>query len=167
MDHFGNIPDLPEVSPPSPRPLPKCDPEYALARVDLLMGSYRKSDYHNVQTFIATLTEILAQYPPEIVEYVTDPKTGLQRRLKFPPTPAEVVEACAAEIAWRTKIARNSSLSPAPRLPPPLTSGVIGNGGPGTIYTAKAFDLAVAKHGRPTGVFERPGDEWSKRPIER
>lgn len=31
---------------------------------------------------------------------------------------------------------------------------IIGDGGPGTIYTSAAFYEAVAKHGRPVGPFE-------------
>jgi hypothetical protein len=159
LDHLDNQ----QNETPSPKPSPKSDPNWVVGRVDLLMSSYRMSDYQNPKGFLLTVCSILEEYPPEIVEYVTDPKTGIQRRSKWPPTPAEIVEACAAEIGWRAKIAMNSRLSPAPRLPPPMASGVIGDGGPGTIYTAKAFEEATKKHGRPTGPFERPGDDWSRR----
>jgi hypothetical protein len=135
----------------SPRPSPKCDPAWILKRIDLLMSSYRKTDYLNLEGFIATMGSILEDYPQAIVEYITDPKTGLQRRCKWPPTPAEVVEACAAEIAWRTKIAQNSGLSPVPRLPAPRFSA------------EDSYEMMFKKYGRPTGIFERPGDEWSRR----
>ncbi len=36
------------------------------------------------------------------------------------------------------------------KLPP-----MVGNGGPGTVFTATAFWEAVNKHGRPLGVFEK------------
>jgi hypothetical protein len=104
----------------------------------------------------------LMRFPKDIIEYVSAPETGIQTRLQWPPSLAEIIEACVAEQTHREKIARYSTLRPAPRLPPPLASGVIGDGGPGTIYTAKAFDEAVAKHGRPTGMFERRGDGWAK-----
>ena len=151
MDHltFDHLDNKPVVA--SPKPSPKCDPGWVLTRIDLLMSSYRKTDYQNPEGFIATLGAILEDYPSEIVEYVPDPKTGLQRRCKWPPTPAEVVEACAAEIAWRTKIAQNSGLSPVPRLPRPRYS------------VEDSYEEMVKKYGRPTGVFERPGDEWSRR----
>jgi hypothetical protein len=32
---------------------------------------------------------------------------------------------------------------------------VVGAGGPGTVYSASGFTAAVAKHGRPFGVFDR------------
>jgi hypothetical protein len=36
----------------------------------------------------------------------------------------------------------------------PTFRGVKGDGGPGTIYDASVFDVAVRKHGRPRGPFE-------------
>ena len=152
MDHL-NFDHLDNKPVASPKPSPKCDPAWILTRIDLLMSSYRKTDYQNPEGFIATLGAILEDYPPEIVEFVTDPKTGIQRRCKWPPTPAEIVEACAAEISWRTKIAQNSNLSPVPKLPPPKFSA------------EDNYEAMFKKYGRPTGPFERPGDDWSKRSI--
>ena len=36
----------------------------------------------------------LAEYPKEVIEYITDPRTGLPAKLKWLPTVAEVREAC-------------------------------------------------------------------------
>lgn len=36
----------------------------------------------------------LAEYSPEVIEYITDPRTGLPAKLKWLPTVAEVREAC-------------------------------------------------------------------------
>lgn len=145
FDHLDNEPTL------SPKPSIVCDPKWIVTRVEMLMASYRLADYHNPDGFLTTLCSILEAYPKEIVEYVTDPKTGLQRRCKWPPTPAEIVEACAAEIAWRTKIAQNSSLSPVLRLPRPR------------FRVEDSYEEMFKKYGRPTGVFEHPGDKWSRR----
>ena len=152
MDHlnFDHL-DNKASETPSPKPSPKSDPNWVVGRVDLLMSSYRMNDYQNPKGFLLTLCSILEEYPPEIVEYVTNPKTGLQRRCKWPPTPAEIVEACAAEISWRTKIAQNSNLLPVPKLPPPKFSA------------EDNYEAMFKKYGRPTGPFERPGDDWSKR----
>ena len=40
------------------------------------------------------MTAILAEYPKEVIRYVTDPRTGIPRKSKFMPNPAEVSEAC-------------------------------------------------------------------------
>lgn len=142
MEHFKLDMDNLQVPEASPKPLPKRDRAWVLARVELLMSSYRKTDYHNPEGFITTLVAILEQYDPAIVEYVTDPLTGIQRRAKWPPTPAEIVEACAAEISFRTKLAQNSSWKAVPRLPRPKFS------------IADSFEEMTKKHGRPHGVFE-------------
>lgn len=126
----------------SAKPSNGSDPNWVLGRVGLLMASYRKADYHDPEGFIATLGAILAQYEPEIVEYVTDPTTGIQRRCKWPPSPAEIVEACAAEIAHRAKVEKYSSMPPPLRLPKPSYS------------VTESYESMVKKHGRPIGVFE-------------
>lgn len=41
----------------------------------------------------------MEQYPNEVVIYVTDPRTGVQRGQKFPPTISEIVEACDGRVA--------------------------------------------------------------------
>src|SRR5216684_3461108 len=46
------------------------------------------------------------QYADEIVVYVTDPRTGVQRGSVFPPTIAEVVRACDAHNAELQRIER-------------------------------------------------------------
>lgn len=149
FDHLDNRPS--EAA--SQTPSPKSEVGFVISRIELLMSAYRISDYQNPEGFIATMVSILEDYPPEIVSHVTDPKTGIQRRSKWPPTPAEIVEACATEIAWRTKIVQNSTLTPVPRLPSSRFSA------------EDSYEMMFAKYGRPTGPFERPGDEWSKRQV--
>lgn len=46
----------------------------------------------------------LADYPHEVVEHITDPRTGLPAKLKFLPSVAEVREAC--EDHWKFVKAR-------------------------------------------------------------
>lgn len=43
---------------------------------------------------MVSLGAVLEQFPDEVVTYITDPRTGIQRRSKWPPTISEVVEAC-------------------------------------------------------------------------
>ena len=114
FDHLDNKPDsLAEA-------FAKSDPNWVLTQGRPLMSSYRKTDYQNPEGFIATLGSDPGGISAGDRGIRDRPEDGLQRRCKWPPTPAEVVEACAAEIGWRTKIAQNSGLSPVPKLPPPI-----------------------------------------------
>jgi hypothetical protein len=67
---------------------------YAAERARLLFGCYRKGDANDPETYTAAVTVILAQYEPEVIQRVTDPRAGIPRQLKFMPNPAEVAEAC-------------------------------------------------------------------------
>jgi hypothetical protein len=66
----------------------------AIQRTALLFGCYRKGDANDPEIYTAAIAATLADYPAEVVEYVTDPRTGLPSKLKWLPTVAEVREAC-------------------------------------------------------------------------
>ena len=84
----------------------------------MILSGYRKADYHNLQMFMAQAAMNLMKFPQEIIEYVSAPETGIQTRLKWPPSLAEIVDACIAEQTWREKVARYSAMGPiAKRLP--------------------------------------------------
>lgn len=160
MDKFH--PDLPAIMAPAPRspPSAKSEPEWLATRIELLLSSYRRDEYANAAAFVTQLGMILGEYRKEVVEFVTSPLTGLQRKCKWPPSLAEVVEAadrCAADML-ATEL-RRSEPQPVPmvayRTPHKKLVGMQGDGGPGTIYDARAFEEAVARHGRPVGFFER------------
>lgn len=72
---------------------------YATERVGFLLGQYAKARPHEPTIYIAALAAILSEYPLEVVEYVTDPRTGLASTHKWIPEPAEVREACEAQVA--------------------------------------------------------------------
>lgn len=61
-----------------------------------MFGCYRKGDANDPETYTAAITVILAEYAPEVVQRVTDPRTGIARKLKFLPTVAELSEECEA-----------------------------------------------------------------------
>lgn len=42
---------------------------------------------------MTSLGAVLEQFPDEVIIYITDPRTGIQRRSKWPPTISEVIEA--------------------------------------------------------------------------
>ncbi len=59
-----------------------------------MFGCYRKGDANDPETYTAAVTAILAEYSPEVIKRITDPRSGLPRKLKWLPTVAEVSEAC-------------------------------------------------------------------------
>ena len=121
-----------------------CDETWLDGRVALIFSAYRRDDYLNPEVFVEQLKINLRKYPVEIVEYVTDPVTGIQARNQWPPSLAEIVKACEAEAIHREKIASyaTTAVVQRPRLPRPKFS------------TQDSYEQMFAKHGRPFGVFE-------------
>jgi subtilisin family serine protease len=68
--------------------------QYATKRTAMLFGCYRKGDANDPEIYTAAIAATLAEYEQEVVDYVTDPRTGLPSKLKWLPTVAEVREAC-------------------------------------------------------------------------
>jgi hypothetical protein len=62
-----------------------------------VLSSYRRDDFANPDGFLAQLGLVLEQYDDAVIRKVTSPLTGIQRHCKFPPSIAEVVEACDYE----------------------------------------------------------------------
>lgn len=60
----------------------------------MLFGCYRKGDANDPETYTAAITAILSEYSPEVIQHVTDPRTGLARKNNWLPTVAEVDAAC-------------------------------------------------------------------------
>jgi hypothetical protein len=80
--------------------LPKnVNPLVAADRTRLLIGCYRKEDWSDPDIASRAIVSVFARYPESVVMAVTEPATGLPSRLKWPPSIAEVVEACKAEMA--------------------------------------------------------------------
>lgn len=73
----------------------------------LLFSAYRLDQYSDPDGFMAQAAVVLSGYVPEIVTYITDPRTGIQRTQKFPPTISEITDACEARTA---ALAREKSL---------------------------------------------------------
>ena len=113
------------------------------------MSAYRRDDYDNPEMFVVQVAMNFRRYPEAIVEYVTDPTTGIQTRCKFPPALSEIVEALEAERIHQEKIARYSAM-PKPlfdKMPAKGDYTTRGDGSPGTIYCD--YEEAFKKHGRP------------------
>jgi hypothetical protein len=66
----------------------------------LMLDTYRKKgEAANPEVFVAAIAATLCLYPPEVVQRVTDPRTGIASRLKWIPEVAEIREACETEMA--------------------------------------------------------------------
>lgn len=59
-----------------------------------MYACYRREDAAQAETMLDAVAAVLAEYPEEVIRHVTDPRTGLPGRMKFPPAVAEVREAC-------------------------------------------------------------------------
>ena len=87
--------------------------------IQFLFSAYRRDDFSDPEGFVAQLGTILTDFPEEVVNYVTSPKTGLQRRSKWPPTISEVLSACEDHQDFLVK-ARKVRPVFQERLPSPL-----------------------------------------------
>lgn len=67
---------------------------YRLSRVKILCGCYRKDEAGDPDVYAAGVGAVLSDYPDDVVEYVTDPRTGLPSRCQWLPTIKEVRDAC-------------------------------------------------------------------------
>jgi hypothetical protein len=108
-------------------------PIYATERARLLLGSYRRGDANDPDTYVAACAAVLACYSTEIIKRVTDPRTGISTAEKFqafPPNSGELKAYCDEQQARDARIAAYRSLPPAnfARLPAPPP-------GPGTRAT--------------------------------
>jgi len=60
----------------------------------MVIGAYRKDDFADPDSFVVQLGIVLEGYADSTIEQATDPRTGIQRECKFPPTIAEFVAFC-------------------------------------------------------------------------
>lgn len=65
-----------------------------------------------------SLGVVLEQFPEEVIVYVTSPRTGIQRRMKWPPTLNEIVEACEEHLSYLERLKQAKRVA-VERLPPP------------------------------------------------
>jgi hypothetical protein len=91
-------------------------PIYATERARLLLGSYRRGDASDPDTYVAACAAVLACYSAEIIKRVTDPRTGISTTEKFrafPPNSGELKAYCDEQQARAARIAAYRSLAPA------------------------------------------------------
>jgi hypothetical protein len=66
-----------------------------------IIRSHPVADVHDPDGYIAACAAIMSEYPLGVLARVRDPRTGIVRRIKFLPKPAEIAEACDAEMERR------------------------------------------------------------------
>lgn len=84
-----------------------------------MFGCYRKGDANDADTYVAAVAAVLACYSPDVIRRVTDPRSGLPRRLNFMPTVKEVMDECEAEERRFDAIQRLGTRQTLPRLTGP------------------------------------------------
>lgn len=68
---------------------------------------------------MVSLGAVLEQFPDEVITYISDPRTGIQRRSEWPPTISKVVDACEQHQDFLAKL-RTSRPAFMERKPEPL-----------------------------------------------
>lgn len=94
---------------------PSADPVFAVERTKLMFGCYRKDDAADPETYSAAVACVLAEYTPDIVQRVTDPRSGLPSKQNWLPTVKEVREACD-ELEQREKLSTDRAAREAEQL---------------------------------------------------
>lgn len=75
----------------------------ATQRATLMFGCFRRDDAADPEIFLDAAIAILTDYPNDVIMAVTDPRTGIPGRQKWPPQPCEVKDACEAIEAPRRR----------------------------------------------------------------
>jgi hypothetical protein len=91
-----------------------------------MFSGYRTSDFADPAGAALSMCSVFEDYSDEIIKFATDPKTGVQRRCKWPPTINEVVAFCDEKIEYIAKMNRfknwgksNTALLEGPQEPKP------------------------------------------------
>src|SRR5262245_36405057 len=74
--------------------LPRATEATVQRAIEQIYSSYPAADFHDVDGFTATAAVVLAGFSDVTVRFISDPRTGVQRRLQFAPRIAELVTAC-------------------------------------------------------------------------
>ena len=77
-----------------------------LQRQRILFSAFRTDQYSDPEGYLASLGMVLEQYPDDVIVCVTDPRTGVQRHCKWPPTISEIVEACDRRMQDKARVTR-------------------------------------------------------------
>lgn len=77
---------------------------YASARAGLMFGCYRKAEASDPEIYAAATAAVLSEYPQDVIDFITDPRTGLPSTSQWLPSVFEVRKACDARVEHLEKI---------------------------------------------------------------
>jgi hypothetical protein len=71
----------------------------------LLFGCYPRGQANDPDTYVMAVAAVLCEYPTEVACHVTDPRTGVARKVRFLPTIAEISDAAESSClaVWAPK----------------------------------------------------------------
>ena len=98
-------------------------PAYCLERAQLMFGCFRKDEAQNPDVYANAIAATFEQYPQAVVDFVTDPRTGIPSESKWLPNVAEVRAFCNAAAARMETLAKPTVKPRSTRyepLPPPI-----------------------------------------------
>lgn len=127
------------------------DPEFLTSRARMLFGCYRRGEANDPEIYCAAIAAILGEYSREIIDYATDPRTGLPSKGDFLPTVAEVRSFCEARAAHIERMQKYSQRKTVPR--PQLTERPKPH--PYGLYLEECERTGA--NPRPIGAFEKGG----------
>lgn len=85
----------------------------------MMFGCYRKDEAQNPEVYCAAISATLGLYPKAVVDFVTDPRTGIPSEHKWLPNVAEVRDFCNSAAA-RMKVLAQPALKKYSRRNDPL-----------------------------------------------
>ena len=117
-----------------PRDLPKSsikanshsrlDRLWCLSQAKLIAGCYRRDEAQNPETFAAALAIVLGDYSAKVVEYATDPRTGVITRYPMGlPNVGQIKEFCDGVVTRQERLERYDGLRPVASQPVPALPG--------------------------------------------
>lgn len=81
-----------------------CPPQIAAHRAALLFGCYRRGDANDPDTYCRAAAAVLSRFSQNVVEYVTDPRTGIPSTCDWLPSVAEIKKACIARQTYLDRL---------------------------------------------------------------
>lgn len=85
----------------------------------MMFGCFRKDEAQNPEVYCAAIAATFALYSKSVVDFVTDPRTGIPSESKFLPNVAEVRTVCNTQAKREADLAKpRVDLSRGPYYPP-------------------------------------------------